>query len=179
MTTPAHIAVGSATRCSLHVAPRWQRICAHCDSGEVDTVEHFVLNCAAHDRVRAQLVHDLREKLSPGFVAQLGDPSGNPELWLALLLQGELRGIGDEYRMPIKQLADSVKRDSMGRVGVRPDAKQVSVAVRREVQRNALSDRQVGSKIALQGIFDMVKQRKRLAEQQPRRGRRAVDIVLA
>ena len=77
--------------------PRHRRIFVHCGSGDVDSVLHFVLNCSAHDGPRMRLLKTLREKLSPGFLTQLGDPASNPDTWLALLLHGELRGLGDAY----------------------------------------------------------------------------------
>ena len=130
-----------------------------------------------------RLLKTLREKLSPGFLTQLGDPAGNPDIWLALLLQGELRGLGDAYSMPPRQLAARIRLAGAPRqedAPVQSIEEQLARAAQLEIQVAALEDRRAGSKkIALMGIFFMFKQRKTLAMQQPRRGQQPVGIAHA
>ena len=46
---------------------------------------------------------------SPPPHSSLGDPASNPDILLALLPQGELRGLGDAYSMPLRQLAAQIR----------------------------------------------------------------------
>ena len=115
-------------------------------------------------------------------MTQLGDPASNPDIWLALLLQGELRGLGDAYSVPLRQLAARIRLAGAPQqedAPVQSIEEQLARAAQLEILVAALEDRRASSKIALMGIFFMFKQRKTLAMQQPRRGLQPVGIAHA
>ena len=93
-----------------------------------------------------------------------------------------MRGLGDAYSMPLRQLAERIRLAGSPR---QEDAllqsleEQLTRAAQLEIHVAALEDRRASSKFALMGILIMLKQRNTSAMQQPRLGQQPVGIAHA
>ena len=81
--------------------PREQRICGHCETGMVETEEHFLLHCGKYKQIRESLFPKLHNAV-PSF------PSLNNRDKMAILLgEGPTAAMAAQYILQCHELRDS------------------------------------------------------------------------